>query len=143
MQCCFPPNLSGHTCKHNRYIHAEYGSAMTWDDAIQSSVRQFEHKFYNQFTCNCHSMVADCLNRLCYNESMSWNMINVMALVLIKGQWVDKFSIVRSFTPFIFVLCLGIAMVGWPFLIGLLSFTMLLAGWFVLGTYYVKRLFDH
>lgn len=141
MQCCFPPNLIGHTCKH-RYIHTEYGSGMTWDDAIRSTVRHFENKSYNLFTCNCHSLVANCLNRLCYNDSMSWNMINVAALVLIKGQWVDKFSIVRSFSPFVLVLCIGITVVGWPFLMGLLSFSVLLMGWFILGTYFVKSLFE-
>ncbi|THF95275.1 hypothetical protein TEA_020070 [Camellia sinensis var. sinensis] len=55
-KCCFPPNLVGHTCKH-RYKHAEYGTAITWDDALQSSMRHFEHKTYNLFTCNCHSFI--------------------------------------------------------------------------------------
>lgn len=115
---------------------------MTWDDAIQTSVRQFEHKSYNLFTCNCYSFVANCLNRLCYNDSLSWNMINVAALLLFKGQWVDTLSVVRSFFPVILMLCLGISVVGWPFLIGLISFSVLLMCWFVLGTYYVKSLFE-
>lgn len=141
IQCCFPPNLAAHTCKH-RYSHTQYGSTMTWDDAIQSSVRQFEHKSYNLFTCNCHSFVANCLNRLCYDDSLSWNMINVAALLLFKGQWVDTLSVVRSFFPVILMLCLGVSVVGWPFLIGLISFSVLLMCWFVLGTYYVKSLFE-
>ncbi|XP_017216827.1 protein REVERSION-TO-ETHYLENE SENSITIVITY1 isoform X2 [Daucus carota subsp. sativus] len=140
-KCCFPPNLAAHTCKH-RYSHTQYGSTMTWDDAIQSSVRQFEHKSYNLFTCNCHSFVANCLNRLCYDDSLSWNMINVAALLLFKGQWVDTLSVVRSFFPVILMLCLGVSVVGWPFLIGLISFSVLLMCWFVLGTYYVKSLFE-
>ncbi|KAL2487865.1 Protein REVERSION-TO-ETHYLENE SENSITIVITY1 [Forsythia ovata] len=133
-QCCFPPNLAGHTCKH-RYKHVEYGSAITWDDAIQSTARHFEHKSYNLFTCNCHSFVANCLNRLCYEGSMSWNMINVAALLLFKGTWVDGLSVLRSFLPFMVVLCLGVFVVGWPFIIGLFSFSLLLIGWFLLGTY--------
>lgn len=141
IQCCFPPNLAAHTCKY-RYNHTQYGSAMTWDEAIQSSVRQFEHKSYNLFTCNCHSFVANCLNRLCYDDSLSWNMINVAALLLFKGQWVDTLSVVRSFFPVILMLCLGISVVGWPFLIGLISFSVLLICWFVFGTYYVKSLFE-
>ncbi|KAL2489607.1 Protein REVERSION-TO-ETHYLENE SENSITIVITY1 [Forsythia ovata] len=140
-QCCFPPNLAGHTCKH-RYEHVEYGSAITWDDAIQSTVRYFEHKSYNLFTCNCHSFVANCLNRLCYEGSMSWNMINVAALLLFKGTWVDGLSVLRSFLPFMVVLCLGVFMVGWPFIIGLFSFSLLLIGWFLLGTYCFKKLLD-
>ncbi|KAE8100016.1 hypothetical protein FH972_017951 [Carpinus fangiana] len=140
-QCCFPPNLSGHTCK-NGYKHAEYGTAITWDDAIRSSMRHFEHKSYNLFTCNCHSFIANCLNRLCYGGSMSWNMINVAALILCKGHWVDSMSILRSFLPFMVVLCLGVVIVGWPFLIGLLSFSVLLIGWFLTGTYCVKSLLE-
>uniref|UniRef100_A0A5B6ZYH7 Protein REVERSION-TO-ETHYLENE SENSITIVITY1 n=1 Tax=Davidia involucrata TaxID=16924 RepID=A0A5B6ZYH7_DAVIN len=140
-QCCFPPNLSGHTCKQ-RYRHAEFGTAISWDDALQSSMRHFEHKSYNLFTCNCHSFVANCLNRQCYGGSMGWNMINVAALVLFKGQWVDSLSILRSFLPFTVMLCLGVFMVGWPFLIGLLSFSLLLIGWFLLGTYCVKTLLE-
>ncbi|KAH7523810.1 hypothetical protein FEM48_Zijuj06G0051500 [Ziziphus jujuba var. spinosa] len=140
-QCCFPPNPAAHTCKYG-YKHMEFGTAITWDDALLSSMRHFEHKTYNLFTCNCHSFVANCLNRLCYGGSMSWNMINVAALILVKGHWVDGLSIIRSFLPFVVVLALGIFVVGWPFLIGLLSFSFLLLAWFLVGTYSVKNLFE-
>lgn len=141
LQCCFPPNLSAHTCKHG-YLHAEYGTAITWDHALQTSLLYFENKTHNLFTCNCHSFVANCLNRLCYGGSMSWNMVNVGALVLFKGHWVDFRSIVRSFLPFIVVVCLGVFMVGWPFLLGLLSFSLLLIGWFLLGTCLFRNLLE-
>ncbi|PIN13255.1 hypothetical protein CDL12_14135 [Handroanthus impetiginosus] len=140
-QCCFPPNLIGHTCKQ-RYVHAEFGTAITWDDAVQSSARYFEHKSYNLFTCNCHSYVANCLNRLCYAGSMKWNMVNVAALILFKGKWVDGFSILRSFLPFVVVLCFGVLVVGWPFLIGLFLFSFLLVGWFLLANFCFKNLLD-
>ncbi|XP_015573139.2 protein REVERSION-TO-ETHYLENE SENSITIVITY1 [Ricinus communis] len=140
-QCCFPPNLTGHTCNHG-YMHTEYGTAMTWDDALQSSMRYFEHKTYNLFTCNSHSFVANCLNRLCYHRSMDWNMVSVAALILFKGQWTGWKSVIRSFLPCIGVLCLGIILVGWPFLIGLLSFSFLLIGWFLLGNYCMKYLLE-
>ncbi|KAF7127495.1 hypothetical protein RHSIM_Rhsim11G0044400 [Rhododendron simsii] len=39
-QCCFPPNLVGHSCKH-RYRHAEYGTAITWGNALCSGGRHF------------------------------------------------------------------------------------------------------
>ncbi|CAM8886317.1 unnamed protein product [Rhodiola kirilowii] len=94
-KCCFPPNLSSHKCKLG-YKHAENGSALTWDDALQSSVRQYQSKSYNIFICNCHSFVANCLNRLCYNGSMDWNMVEVAALILFKGRWVDGMSIISE-----------------------------------------------
>lgn len=140
-QCCFPPNFSGHTCKHG-YGHTQFGTAITWDDALQSSMRNFEHKSHNLFTCNCYSFVANCLNRLSYGGSMNWNMINVAGLVLFKGHWVDGLSILKSFLPFVVVLSFGIFMVGWPFLIGLFSFSFLLLGWFLFGTYCVKSLLE-
>ncbi|KAI4376983.1 hypothetical protein MLD38_014682 [Melastoma candidum] len=140
-ECCFPPNLSGHTCKPG-YKHSEFGTAHTWDEALQSSVRTFEHKTYNLFTCNCHSFVANCLNRLCCGGTMDWNMINVAGLVLFKGQWVNKMSVVRSFLPFGLVLSLGVTLAGWPFIIGLLSFSVLIVGWFLLGTYCFRSLLE-
>jgi len=73
---------------------------------------------------------------------MSWNVINVAALVLCKGKWVDFTSILKSFLPLFVVLCLGIYMVGWPFLVGQLSFSLLLLTWFVIGAYCVKGMLD-
>ncbi|KAJ4837980.1 Protein REVERSION-TO-ETHYLENE SENSITIVITY1 [Turnera subulata] len=140
-QCCFPPNLSGHTCGLG-YMHSEYGTALTWDDALRSSTRSFEHKTYNLFTCNCHSFVANCLNRLCYQGSMGWNMINVAALILFKGQWIDWMSIIRSFLPFTLVFCFGVILLGWPFVVGLFSFSLLLLIWYLLGTYCFKNLLE-
>ncbi|KAJ6732598.1 hypothetical protein OIU79_003645 [Salix purpurea] len=124
------------------YKHSEYGAAITWDDALQSSMRHFEHKTYNLFTCNCHSFVANCLNRLCYGGSMDWNMIDVAILILSKGHWIEWKSVVRSFLPFAIVLCLGVVLVGWPFLVGLFSFSLLLMGWFLLGTYCFKSMLE-
>ncbi|PIN02510.1 hypothetical protein CDL12_24976 [Handroanthus impetiginosus] len=140
-QCCFPPTLFGHTCK-NHSAHAEFGSAISWDDALQSSSRHYEHKSYNLFTCNCHSFVANCLNRFCYEGSMNWNMVNVAALVLFKGKWVDGLSVLRSFLPFMVVLCFGVFMVGWPSIIALSSFSFLLFVWFLLSNYCFRNLID-
>ncbi|XP_042068054.1 protein REVERSION-TO-ETHYLENE SENSITIVITY1-like [Salvia splendens] len=140
-QCCFPPNLAEHRCKQ-RYVHAEFGTAMTWDDAIQTSGRHIENRSYNIFTCNCHSFVADCLNRVSYEGSMSWNMVNVAALVLAQGRWVNGLSVLRSFMPFLAVLCMGLYAVGWPFVIALLSFSFLLLVWFLLSNYVFKNMSD-
>ncbi|XP_071727313.1 protein REVERSION-TO-ETHYLENE SENSITIVITY1 [Rutidosis leptorrhynchoides] len=140
-QCCFPPNLASHTCTQ-RYKHAEKGTAISWDAAIQLSRRHFEHKSYNLFTCNCHSFAANFLNRVCYGGSMDWNMMNVAALVLFKGCWVDATAVVRSFMPFIVMVCFGVTIVGWPFLIGLFSFCFILIVWFTIGTYFLKSLLE-
>ncbi|KAJ4950048.1 hypothetical protein NE237_026880 [Protea cynaroides] len=140
-QCCFPPNLAGHKCQ-NGYMHAKNGTAVTWDDALSSSMRHFGHKSYNLFTCNCYSFVANCLNRISYRGSLGWNMVNVAVLILLKGQWVDAMSVVRSFFPSALVLCLGLLIAGWPFLIGLASFSVLLIGWFLIATYFARTLLE-
>ncbi|XP_058080316.1 protein REVERSION-TO-ETHYLENE SENSITIVITY1 isoform X2 [Magnolia sinica] len=140
-ECCFPPNLGEHRCRHG-YRHAEHGTAISWDDALRSSMQHFQHKTYNLFTCNCNSFVANCLNRLAYGGSLGWNVINAGALILLKGRWVDGMSVIRSFFPFVAVVCLGVSMVGWAFLIGLASFSLLLVGWFLLGTYCIKSLIE-
>lgn len=101
-------------------------------------MRHFQHKFYNLFTCNCHSFASNCLNRLAYDGSVEWNVLNVAVLVWLHGQWVDKMSIVRSFFPFLTVTCIGILMAGWSFLIGMAAFSFLLIGWFVLIVYCAK-----
>ncbi|CAN0857856.1 Protein REVERSION-TO-ETHYLENE SENSITIVITY1 [Linum grandiflorum] len=126
----------------DRDQHTENGSAITWDDALHASTRFYETKTYNIFTCNCHSFVANCLNRVCYGGSMNWNMLNVATLVLLKGNWIDWKSVVRSFLPFVVVLCLGVSLVGWPFIMGLLCFFLILIGWYVICTYCVKNLLE-
>ncbi|KAI3505800.1 hypothetical protein L1887_28072 [Cichorium endivia] len=140
-QCCFPANLVSHTCKH-RYKHAESGTAISWDDAVRASRRHFEHKSYNLFTCNCHSFVANILNRICYRGSMNWNMMNVAGLVLFKGRWVGPMAVVKSFLPFIVMACFGVSIVGWPFLIGVFLFSFVLILWFCLGTFCLKNLLE-
>lgn len=140
-QCCFPPNLVGHTCKHG-YKHGEKGTAVSWDDALGLSMQHYQHKSYNLFTCNCHSFVANCLNRVSYGGSLGWNVVNLGALILFKGQWVDRMSVVRSFFPFVAVVCLGVRVAGWAFLVGWASFSFLLIGWFLLGSYCIKSLIE-
>ncbi|XP_008797714.1 protein REVERSION-TO-ETHYLENE SENSITIVITY1 [Phoenix dactylifera] len=140
-QCCFPPNLAGHTCEQN-YRHAERGTAISWDDALHSSMQHFQHKYYNLFTCNCHSFVANCLNRLAYNGCVRWNVVTLASLILWRGKWVDGKSVVRSFLPFVSVLCIGILMAGWPFLIGMAVFSSLLVGWFLFGIYCTRSLIE-
>ncbi|XP_037413550.1 protein REVERSION-TO-ETHYLENE SENSITIVITY1-like [Triticum dicoccoides] len=138
-KCCFPANLAAHVCEWS-YKHTEVGTATSWDGALQLGTRHFQHKYYNLFTCNCYSFVANCLNRLAHGGSAEWNVLNVAALVWLHGEWVDKMSIVRSFAPFVTVTCIGVFMAGWSFLIGISAFCLLLIGWFVFAVYCMKGL---
>lgn len=133
--------MASHSC-NQAHRHAELGTAVSWDDGLHASARQFEHKFYNLFTCSCYSFVAGCLNRLSYGGSLRWNMVNVAALVLWRGRWVNGAAMVRSFFPFFAVLCLGALVAGWPFLLGLALFSSLLLAWFLIAAYCVKNLVE-
>lgn len=140
-QCCFPPHLSGHTCKSG-FAHAQFGTAISWDDGLHSSMQQYQHKSYNFLTCNCHSFVASFLNRVAYQGSIKWNVITVVLLTVFKGQWVSKWAVARSSAPFSVVMCLGLSVAGWPFFVGWAIFNLLLIGWFIMGTYIVHSLID-
>ncbi|GKB93588.1 RTF1 homolog-like protein [Tanacetum coccineum] len=44
----------------------------TWDDALLESTQQYQHRTYNILTCNCHSFVANNLNRLEFRVFEWW-----------------------------------------------------------------------
>ncbi|KAK9165408.1 hypothetical protein Scep_000599 [Stephania cephalantha] len=46
---------------------------------LRKSTREFQHRSYNLLTCNCHSFVANNLNRLGYGGSGKWNVVNLAA----------------------------------------------------------------
>ncbi|KAH7295038.1 hypothetical protein KP509_27G029800 [Ceratopteris richardii] len=140
-QCCFPPHLYGHTCEA-RFKHVEIGTATSWDDGLRSCMQTFQHKCYNLFVCNCHSFAANFLNRIAYQKCMKWNMIDIVYLILLRGQWVDKWSVARSMIPFTTVMCIGLLVAGWPFFVGWVIFELLLVCWFLFGTYVNKGLLE-
>ncbi|KAJ4963501.1 hypothetical protein NE237_023440 [Protea cynaroides] len=113
---------------------------MTWDDALRRSTQEFQHRSYNLFTCNCHSFVANNLNRLGNGSTSRWNVVNLATFIFLKGRWVNKVAIVKSFLPFIIILTLGLMFGGWIFATVLASFAFILVGWFLLGTYCFKGL---
>ncbi|GKU99243.1 hypothetical protein SLEP1_g12115 [Rubroshorea leprosula] len=105
---------------------------LTWDDAIRKSTQEFQHRSYNLFTCNCHSFVANNLNRMGF-RSGGWNVVNLAAFIFLKGRWVDKASVLQSFLPFVIVSGIGLLLGGTTFLTFLVFFAFLLVGWFLIG----------
>ncbi|XP_031402886.1 protein RTE1-HOMOLOG isoform X2 [Punica granatum] len=118
----------------------EYGRGISpWDYALRKGTQEFQHLSYNLFTCNCHSFVANNLNRLGF-RSGGWNVVNLATLVFLNGQWVSTGAIVRSILPFGVVFVLGLLFGGSTFLMVWAFFVILLIGWFLLGTYCFKDL---
>ncbi|KAK9265969.1 hypothetical protein L1049_024076 [Liquidambar formosana] len=137
-KCFISPHLAAAHKSEDQYEQDER-TISTWDDALRKSTQEFQHRSYNLLTCNCHSFVANNLNRLGYNTG-GWNVVNLAALIFLKGRWVNKASMVRSFLPFVIVLGLGLTFGGGTFLTFLAFFTFFLTGWFLLGTYFFKSL---
>ncbi|PWA78932.1 hypothetical protein CTI12_AA213620 [Artemisia annua] len=111
----------------------------TWDDALKKSTQEYQHRAYNILTCNCHSFVAHNLNRMEF-QGGGWNVVNIAALILLKGQWVDKTAMIRAYAPFVIIFIVGITFGGASFLTFLAFFAILLVGWYLLGTYCFKNL---
>lgn len=112
---------------------------LTWDTALRKSTQEFQHRSYNLFTCNCHSFVANNLNRMGF-RSGGWNVVNLATFIFLKARWVDKLSVLRSFLPFVIVSGIGLYLGGTTYLTFLVFFAFLLVGWFLLGTYCFKNL---
>ncbi|XP_020095600.1 protein RTE1-HOMOLOG-like isoform X1 [Ananas comosus] len=128
--------INGEEC----YKLIEPESDIVWDDALKKSTQEFQHRSYNLFTCNCHSFVANNLNRLFYGGHDKWNVVNLAAVMFLRGTWVGKASMVKSFLPFVIVLCIGLFLGGMKFLVFVLAFALALVGWFFIGTYCFKNL---
>ncbi|XP_031260758.1 protein RTE1-HOMOLOG isoform X2 [Pistacia vera] len=133
-QCCISPYLSALN-GDDQYQPNESGrDTLTWDDALRKSTQEFQHRSYDLFTCNCHSFVANNLNRLGFNSG-GWNVVNLAAFIFLKGRWVSFTSILRTLLPFIIVTFLGLTFGGLTYIKFLAFFTLLLVGWFLVGTY--------
>ncbi|XP_061345657.1 protein RTE1-HOMOLOG [Gastrolobium bilobum] len=136
-QCCIPLGQSAYNGEEC-YMQDETGVGLrTWDAALRKSTQEFQHRSYNLFTCNCHSFVANNLNRLGF-QSGGWNVVNLAIFILLNGRWVSKVSMLRSIIPFVVVFFLGVTFGGFTFLKFWFLFTSVLIGWFLLGTYCFK-----
>ncbi|XP_050226652.1 protein RTE1-HOMOLOG [Mercurialis annua] len=110
-----------------------------WDEALQKGTQEYQHHSYSLFTCNCHSFVANNLNRLGF-LSGGWNVVNLAAFMFLKSQWVSTGAKVRAYFPFFVVCGIGVLLGGLTFVTFLAFFTFLLVGWFLIGSYCFKDL---
>lgn len=112
---------------------------MSWDDALRKSTQEYQHQSYNILTCNCHSFVANCLNKLKFHAG-GWNVVNLAVLIFIKGSFVSRIAILKTYLPFVVVFGLGLALGGEMFLTCLALFILVLVGWFLIGSYCLGKL---
>ncbi|KAG5069734.1 hypothetical protein AAZX31_01G157600 [Glycine max] len=138
-KCCVPLVQSVYNGEEHYMQGETRGDLRTWDDALRKSTQEFQHLSYNLFTCNCHSFVANNLNKLGFLTG-GWNVVNLAIFILFNGRWVSKASMLRSILPFVVVFFLGVTFWGFTFLKFWFFFTSILIGWFLLGTYCFKNL---
>lgn len=117
------------------------GEISRWDDAVRISTQEYQHRSYSLLTCNCHSFVANNLNRLGF-RGHGWNVVSIAVLMLFKARWVDRAAMVKTYLPFVVVFSLGVALGGWTFLKFWAIFVVLLVGWFLVGSYCFRTLIE-
>lgn len=90
------------------------GGAARWDEAIREANQVYSQRIHNICCDNCHSHVANALNRMpleAYGVS-KWDMVKLATLIFFKGQFVSFGSFVCTFLPFvIFILVIVLPVV--------------------------------
>ncbi|XP_020504606.1 transmembrane protein 222 [Labrus bergylta] len=78
--------------------------AATWDKAVFDASEEYKCRPHNLCLDNCHSHVAMALNLMRYDNSTSWNMVNLCMRSLIHGKHVSWAAFLKTWFPF-FMLC--------------------------------------
>uniref|UniRef100_A0A3Q2PLB7 Transmembrane protein 222a n=1 Tax=Fundulus heteroclitus TaxID=8078 RepID=A0A3Q2PLB7_FUNHE len=73
--------------------------AATWDQAVHDASEEYKCRPHNLCLDNCHSHVAMALNLMRYDNSSSWNMVNLCVLSFIHAKHMS----VGAFLPLFLV----------------------------------------
>eukprot|EP00030_Apusomonadida_sp_AF-17_P004964 a515397_7.p1 GENE.a515397_7~~a515397_7.p1 ORF type:complete len:209 (-),score=47.62 a515397_7:5-595(-) len=76
-------------------------AAATYDAALAASAVHFRTKRHHMLTQNCHSHVADTLNRLAYDGRTNWNMVRVWWELTLRSRYVSWGPVARVYVPFL------------------------------------------
>uniref|UniRef100_A0A3P9CVX7 Transmembrane protein 222a n=2 Tax=Haplochromini TaxID=319058 RepID=A0A3P9CVX7_9CICH len=75
--------------------------AATWDKAVHDASEEYKCRPHNLCFDNCHSHVAMALNLMRYDNSTSWNMVNLCVLSLTHGKHVSWAAFLKTWLPFV------------------------------------------
>ncbi|XP_022741541.1 protein RTE1-HOMOLOG-like [Durio zibethinus] len=115
-ECCISTHPSAFKGDDGYWHDDPRREILTWDDALRKGTQEFQHLSYSLLTCNCHSFVANNLNRLGFHSGGS-NVEKLAVLIFLKGWWVSKTAFLRSsFLTFVIVSSLGLALGGTTYL---------------------------
>ncbi|TDH04351.1 hypothetical protein EPR50_G00152000 [Perca flavescens] len=80
-----------------------------WDTAVHDASEEYKHRMHNLCCDNCHSHVAMALNLMRYENSTSWNMVNLCLLALIHGKHVSCAGFLKTWLPFLMLTAIILA----------------------------------
>jgi hypothetical protein len=87
------------------------GGVERWDDAIQEANQVYRGRMHNICCDNCHSHVANALNRMPITayRIKKWDMVKICFLVFFRARFLSPSAILIQFGPFcvlVLVICL-------------------------------------
>ncbi|KAG7469150.1 transmembrane protein 222-like [Megalops cyprinoides] len=83
-------------------VNKVYGSGSNaWDTAVHDASEEYKHRMHNLCCDNCHSHVAMALNLMRYDNSTSWNMVNLCLMSLIYSKHVSCAAFLKTWLPFL------------------------------------------
>ena len=69
-------------------------------DALLQTSKKYSTKMHNLIFNNCHSYIADFLNRIRYRGSGKWNQVSVFFLITFKSKYVSCYRAFRTYLWF-------------------------------------------
>lgn len=80
--------------------------AAAWDAGVDAGCEEYCGRMHNICCDNCHSHVARCLNEMRYMGRSNWGMVEVGALVILKGKWVSPYHALCVWLPWLIVVAI-------------------------------------
>ena len=69
-------------------------------EALLQSSKKYSTKMHNLIFNNCHSYIADFLNRIGYRGANNWNQVSVFFLITFKSKYVSCYRAFRTYLWF-------------------------------------------
>uniref|UniRef100_A0A3B1J5V4 Transmembrane protein 222a n=1 Tax=Astyanax mexicanus TaxID=7994 RepID=A0A3B1J5V4_ASTMX len=79
------------------------GGSGGWDTAVHDASEEYKNRMHNLCCDNCHSHVAMALNLMRYDNSTSWNMVNLCLLSFIYSKHVSFVGFLKTWLPFLMI----------------------------------------
>ena len=77
-----------------------------YDQKLEESRKYYGHQMYDFFTNNCHSFIADVLNRINYKGRNNYNMVDIWWLFSTKSKFLSWYHFFKSYFGFIIIVFL-------------------------------------